>query len=137
MTKPKFQLECLEGRLTPTVSFFLVPPEVPSGAYSIGSYDSDQPDAAQPTVAILGLADGETPVALTESADGTSSFLLAASASALWNLCVHQDCPKLSACSPRQPRKLLGRLEGVHCNNATQRLLSQLKLGLLLPLRID
>jgi hypothetical protein len=81
MTKPKFQLECLEGRLTPTVSFFLVPPEVPSGAYSIGSYDSDQPDAAQPTVAILGLADGETPVALTESADGTSSFLLAASAS--------------------------------------------------------
>jgi len=67
--------------LTPTVSFFLVPPEVPSGAYSIGSYDSYQPDAAQPTVAILGLADGETPVALTESADGTSSFLLAASVS--------------------------------------------------------
>ncbi|NBU75352.1 MAG: hypothetical protein EBS30_09050, partial [Planctomycetes bacterium] len=81
MTKPKFQLECLEGRLTPTVSFFLVPPEVPSGAYSIGSYDSEQPDATQPTVAILGLADGETPVALTESADGTSSFLLAASVS--------------------------------------------------------
>lgn len=81
MTKPKFQLECLEGRLTPTVSFFLVPPEVPSGAYSIGSYDAEQPDASQPTVAILGLADGETPVSLTESADGTSSFLLAASAS--------------------------------------------------------
>ena len=81
MTKPRFQLECLEGRLTPTVSFFLVPPEVPSGAYSIGSYDSDQPDAAQPTVAILGLAEGDTPVFLAESADATSSLLLAASAS--------------------------------------------------------
>ncbi len=81
MTKPRFQLECLEGRLTPTVSFFLVPPEVPSGAYSIGSYDSDQPDAAQPTVAILGLAEGDTPVFLAESADSTSSLLLASSAS--------------------------------------------------------
>lgn len=81
MTKPRFQLECLEGRLTPTVSFFLVPPEVPSGAYSIGSYDPDQPDAAQPTVAILGLAEGDTPVSLTESADATTSLLLAASAS--------------------------------------------------------